>query len=35
MFEECLLQILAFLSFLPETLPAPYMALTRTQQLAK
>lgn len=35
MFEECLLQILAFMNFLPETLLAPNMALTRTQWLAK
>lgn len=35
MFEECLLPILAFLNFLPETLPAPNMVLTKTQGLAK
>lgn len=35
MFEECLLQILAFLIFLPETLPAPNIVLTRTQWLGK
>lgn len=35
MFEECLLQTLTFLNFLPETLPAPTTVLTRTQWLAK
>lgn len=33
--KDCLLQILTFQNFLPETLPAPNMVLTRTQWLAK